>query len=75
MEFPFERRKYEIVKRVEEKTNVMWGKDPKERSMKELLDYGIIVLNKPQGPTSHQAVDTVKKILNLEKAGHSGTLE
>lgn len=75
MEFPFERRKYEILKRVEEKTNPEWGKKPEERTIKELLNYGLIILNKPAGPTSHQTVDFVKKILNIDKAGHSGTLD
>ncbi|MDP3729087.1 MAG: RNA-guided pseudouridylation complex pseudouridine synthase subunit Cbf5 [bacterium] len=75
MEFPFERRKYEILKRAEEKTNPAWGKAPEQRTIQELLDYGLIILNKPAGPTSHQVVDFVKKILSLEKAGHSGTLD
>src|SRR3989338_4003258 len=75
MEFPFEKRKYEIIKRAEEKTNPAWGKAPEQRTIQELLEYGVIILNKSQGPTSHQAVDTVKKILNLDKAGHSGTLD
>jgi len=75
MEFPFEKRKYEVVNRAEEKTNPAWGKAPEQRSIQELLDYGIIVLNKPQGPSSHQVVDFVKQILGLEKAGHSGTLD
>lgn len=75
MEFPFEKRKYELLTRKEEATNPAWGKDPEKRSVEELLNYGILVLNKSQGPTSHQIVDTVKKILSLEKAGHSGTLD
>src|SRR3989344_8835610 len=75
MQFPFEKRKYEILKRVEEKTNAQWGKKPEERSIQELLDYGLIILNKGAGPTSHQTVDFVKNILNIEKAGHSGTLD
>ncbi len=75
MQFPFEKRKYEVLSRKEEKINLAWGKAPEERTIQELLDYGIIVLNKPQGPSSHQTVDFVKKILDIDKAGHSGTLE
>lgn len=41
----------------------------------ELLNNGIILIDKPAGPTSHQVSDQVKKILNIEKAGHSGTLD
>lgn len=75
MKFPFEERKYEVLKRGEEKTNLEWGKAPEQRTIEELLDYGLLILNKHQGPTSHQIVDTVKKILHLDKAGHSGTLD
>ncbi len=52
-----------------------FGKKPEERSVEELLDFGIINLNKPQGPTSHQISDYVKKILKVKRAGHSGTLD
>ena len=36
---------------------------------------GIIVINKPQGFTSQDVVSKVKKILNVKKAGHTGTLD
>lgn len=36
---------------------------------------GIIVLNKPKGCTSHDVVAIVKKILNIRKVGHTGTLD
>ena len=51
------------------------GKAPEERSIKEMLHFGFININKPSGPSSHQVSDMVKKILCLEKAGHSGTLD
>ncbi|HXX06066.1 MAG TPA: RNA-guided pseudouridylation complex pseudouridine synthase subunit Cbf5, partial [Candidatus Bathyarchaeia archaeon] len=38
-------------------------------------NYGFIILDKPNGPTSHETVAWVKKILNIPKAGHSGTLD
>ncbi len=40
-----------------------------------LLHNGIILIDKPAGPTSHQVSDQIKKILKLKKAGHSGTLD
>lgn len=52
-----------------------FGIKPEQRSVEELINYGIINLNKPVGPTSHQTTDYVKKILHVKKAGHSGTLE
>ena len=51
------------------------GKRPEERTIPELLQSGMINLDKPKGPSSHQVSDFVKKILNLDKAGHSGTLD
>lgn len=36
---------------------------------------GIIIINKPKKFTSHDVVAKVKKILNLKKVGHTGTLD
>lgn len=36
---------------------------------------GIIIINKPIGFTSQDVVSKVKKILNIKKAGHTGTLD
>ena len=36
---------------------------------------GIIIINKPTGFTSQDVVSKVKKILNIKKAGHTGTLD
>ena len=71
---PFEKIKREILVKRESITNYDYGIYPKERGIKELIEYGIVNINKPPGPTSHQVSDYVKKILEIEKAGHSGTL-
>ena len=52
-----------------------FGKKPEERTITELINCGIINIDKNKGPTSHQIADYVKKILKVNKAGHSGTLE
>jgi tRNA pseudouridine55 synthase len=36
---------------------------------------GLIVLNKPRGITSRQAVDVVKRLVRPAKTGHAGTLD
>ena len=36
---------------------------------------GIIIINKPKEFTSHDVVAKVKKILNIKKVGHTGTLD
>jgi H/ACA ribonucleoprotein complex subunit 4 len=39
------------------------------------LKYGVINLDKPANPSSHEIVAWVKKILKVEKTGHSVTLD
>lgn len=64
-----------LVKVDDDITDEKHGHYPEKRPIRELLDYGLIVLDKPPGPTSHEIVAWVKRILNIEKAGHSGTLD
>jgi H/ACA ribonucleoprotein complex subunit 4 len=52
-----------------------YGEYPSSRSIKKLLSNGIIILDKWPGPTSHDVVATVKKLLEIEKTGHSGTID
>lgn len=52
-----------------------FGYFPDERKISDHIKYGIIILDKHSGPTSHEIVSIVKKILSLDKAGHSGTLD
>jgi H/ACA ribonucleoprotein complex subunit 4 len=61
--------------KVSAKTNDHYGKAPGERTVKELLQNGFVNLDKPSGPSSHQVVAWVKEILQIEKAGHGGTLD
>lgn len=52
-----------------------WGKRPSDRSVGELLSGGVIILDKPSGPTSHQATAWVRDALRCQKVGHGGTLD
>lgn len=36
---------------------------------------GILIVNKPKGYTSHDVVAKIKKILDVKKVGHTGTLD
>ncbi|MDP2947788.1 MAG: tRNA pseudouridine(55) synthase TruB, partial [Nanoarchaeota archaeon] len=36
---------------------------------------GILIINKPAGPTSYDIVDRIKKITRTKKVGHAGTLD
>ena len=46
-----------------------------QRTIDELIRKGVIILDKPAGPTSHEVAAWVKRILQIKKAGHSGTLD
>ena len=45
------------------------------KPIKELLEFGIINIDKPSGPTSFNVSDFVKKSLGLRKTSHFGTLD
>ncbi len=36
---------------------------------------GVLIVDKPSGPTSHDIVDTVRRQFNFRKTGHGGTLD
>ncbi|SOV82747.1 H/ACA ribonucleoprotein complex subunit 4, putative [Plasmodium reichenowi] len=56
-------------------TPLPMGNSPYSRNIEEYLKYGIINLDKPSNPSSHEVVSWIRKILRCEKTGHSGTLD
>ncbi len=72
---PFEKRRAKILVKRQAETDPNFGCFPEKRPADVLVQYGIINLNKPAGPTSHMVSDYVQKILHIDKAGHSGTLD
>jgi len=56
-------------------TDNAYGTFYDKRSVEQLLDYGLIILDKPPGPTSHETVAWTKRLLKIPKIGHSGTLD
>lgn len=67
--------KPKVLIKVEEDTDPRYGSDPNNRPIREHIRKGIINLDKPSGPTSHQVSAWVRDILEVKKAGHSGTLD
>ena len=57
------------------KTNPDYGCDPYERPIEEHISKGVINLDKPSGPSSHEVDSWVKRILHVNKTGHGGTLD
>ena len=64
-----------ILIKADESTDVKYGCRPEERPIREYIRNGVINLDKPPGPTSHQVVAWIKHILSISKAGHAGTLD
>jgi tRNA pseudouridine55 synthase len=54
---------------------VTQGRDPKHiKRMRDLVD-GVLLLDKPVGLSSNDALIRAKRVLNAKKAGHTGTLD
>ena len=47
----------------------------KKKTIKELLEFGILNIDKPSGPTSFDISDFVREKLGLRKTSHFGTLD
>lgn len=71
--FPVKER--QLISRKKAITNPLYGKRPEERTITERIKYGLVNLDKPSGPTSHEVTSWVKRILEINKAGHGGTLD
>jgi H/ACA ribonucleoprotein complex subunit 4 len=56
-------------------TPIPCGSSPLARSLKDHISYGVINLDKPSNPSSHEVVSWIKRILRVDKTGHSGTLD
>ena len=69
---PAEKIEPKILIKKEGITNENFGCIPEKRNIKDLINRGIININKYSGPSSHQVSDYVQKILNIKKSGHSG---
>jgi H/ACA ribonucleoprotein complex subunit 4 len=63
-----------LVKAIEE-TNPNYGVRPDDRELGEQIKYGILLVDKQAGPTSHEVTAWVRKMLEIDKAGHGGTLD
>jgi len=51
------------------------GASPLKRDISNYVKSGFICLDKPANPSSHEVVAWIKRILRVDKTGHSGTLD
>ena len=68
---PFEQLQREIIL----KQKVRLTKRFPKHSAEELLNFGIINLDKPKGPKSIHVVNKIRSIVEQPKCGHAGTLD
>jgi len=67
--------KRQLLDKSHDVTDDKYGCTPSSRPINEYVSKGVVNLDKPAGPTSHEVVAWVKRIFGIEKAGHGGTLE
>ncbi|KAJ3851497.1 putative rRNA pseudouridine synthase [Lentinula lateritia] len=56
-------------------TPIPSGCSPLKRDITSYIKSGVINLDKPSNPSSHEVVAWLRRILRVEKTGHSGTLD
>jgi H/ACA ribonucleoprotein complex subunit 4 len=66
---------HDLVTKIDEATDNSYGCKPEERPMAMHIKYGILNIDKPAGPSSHEVVAWIKRMMKLSHAGHGGTLE
>lgn len=71
---PAERSRKRLV-RTQSNTDPKYGKKPQDRDAAELLDAGVVILDKPSGPSSHQVTAWLRDALQVKAVGHGGTLD
>ncbi|OXU30917.1 hypothetical protein TSAR_001884 [Trichomalopsis sarcophagae] len=64
-----------MLTRTKHFTPLSCGSTPLHRTLSEYVQSGCINLDKPSNPSSHEVVAWIKRILKVQKTGHSGTLD
>jgi H/ACA ribonucleoprotein complex subunit 4 len=65
----------ELLCKIDLPTDPKYGQYPTQATYTQRLTNGIVIIDKPKGPTSHQVSGWVKELLHIDTAGHSGTLD
>jgi H/ACA ribonucleoprotein complex subunit 4 len=71
---PWEMERHLLV-RAEDRTDPGFGCKPEDRLAEKCLEFGVMNVDKPAGPSSHEVAAWVKRILKIGHVGHGGTLE
>jgi H/ACA ribonucleoprotein complex subunit 4 len=68
-------RSQKLLTKIDDETDPALGCPPEKRTIDQHIRFGLINLDKPSGPSSHEVVAWVKRLMRLHHAGHGGTLE
>merc|ERR1712025_1149035 len=75
-QWPLLLKNYEkLLVRTGHYTPIPTGCSPLKREIADYVRSGFINVDKPANPSSHEVVAWIKRILKVEKTGHSGTLD
>lgn len=75
-EWPLLLKDYDkLLVRTSHFTPIPHGCTPLTRDILTYVSSGVINLDKPSNPSSHEVVAWLRRILRVEKTGHSGTLD
>ncbi|CAI5736226.1 unnamed protein product [Peronospora destructor] len=66
---------HELNVRTGHYTPIACSSSPLKRNISDYVRYGVINLDKPANPSSHEVVAWIRRILRVDKTGHSGTLD
>jgi H/ACA ribonucleoprotein complex subunit 4 len=61
--------------KISETTIAPYGSPPDSRSVEQLLESSVVVINKQAGPSSHQVAAWLRDSFELKQTGHGGTLD
>ncbi|MEC8996895.1 MAG: RNA-guided pseudouridylation complex pseudouridine synthase subunit Cbf5 [Candidatus Thermoplasmatota archaeon] len=61
--------------KINDATSAPYGTPPNERSVEQLLESSVVVINKQSGPSSHQIAAWLRDSFELKQTGHGGTLD
>jgi H/ACA ribonucleoprotein complex subunit 4 len=65
----------ELIRKARAYSNPAYGCPPEKRPIREYIEKGVVNIDKPKGPTSHEVAAWVKEILGVARAGHAGSLD
>ena len=61
--------------KISDTVSAPYGTPPDERSVEQLMESSVIVINKQAGPSSHQVAAWLRDSFELKQTGHGGTLD